>query len=95
MELGAFDETTGEYEILDGLTTEDYVAFPDEALREGMAAIKTDLPVDDGAWEDGSGVFADDGGEWQTDGPEADGEPVPADDAALVDEAAAADGASA
>ena len=95
VELGAFDETTGEYEILDGLTTEDYVAFPDEALREGMAAIKTDFPVDDGTWEDGSGVFADDGGEWQTDDPEADGEPVPADDAAIGDAAAAADGASA
>lgn len=33
--LGEYDEELMEYEILDGLTTEDYIAFPEEGLKEG------------------------------------------------------------
>ncbi|MBQ9959237.1 MAG: HlyD family efflux transporter periplasmic adaptor subunit [Oscillospiraceae bacterium] len=36
VELGAFNEMSFEYEILSGLTAEDYIAFPSEELREGM-----------------------------------------------------------
>ena len=34
--LGAYDEEKGEYEILSGLTTDDYIAFPTEGLESGM-----------------------------------------------------------
>lgn len=36
IELGKFDENLFEYEIISGLTTEDFIAFPDETLEEGM-----------------------------------------------------------
>lgn len=35
--LGQYDETLGEYEIADGLTEDDSIAFPAENLVEGMA----------------------------------------------------------
>ncbi|MBU5479988.1 efflux RND transporter periplasmic adaptor subunit [Blautia sp. MSJ-19] len=35
--LGQYDETLGEYEIADGLTKNDYIAYPSEILEEGMA----------------------------------------------------------
>ena len=38
--LGEYDEELMEYEILDGLTTEDYIAFPEEGIKEGMKAEK-------------------------------------------------------
>lgn len=55
--LGQYDETLGEYEIADGLTKNDYIAFPSDTLTEGMAttvssAAQTEsvemVPVDDG-----------------------------------------------
>ena len=35
--LGQYDEDLGEYEIADGLTKDDYIAYPSENLEEGMA----------------------------------------------------------
>jgi HlyD family secretion protein len=35
--LGAYDSDLDEYEILSGLTAEDYIAFPEDSLSEGMA----------------------------------------------------------
>lgn len=35
--LGEYDEALGEYEILDGLTRKDNIAYPQENLQEGMA----------------------------------------------------------
>lgn len=34
--LGNYDETTDEYEIVSGLSPEDFIAFPEETLEEGM-----------------------------------------------------------
>jgi HlyD family secretion protein len=34
--LGEYDENLGQYEILDGLTKNDCIAFPDESYEEGM-----------------------------------------------------------
>jgi HlyD family secretion protein len=34
--LGTYDSDLDEYEILSGLTSEDYIAFPEEGLSEGM-----------------------------------------------------------
>ena len=60
--LGDYDELTEEYAVTDGLTQEDYVAFPDETLKAGMKAEKTDsfapMGGDEGLMDDG---FADDG----------------------------------
>ena len=36
------DEEMLEYQILDGLTEDDYIAFPDELTQEGMEAILPD-----------------------------------------------------
>ena len=57
--LGQYDEELGEYEIADGLTKDDSIAFPSDVLEEGMAtttnieeAMDTSTvdmqPVDDG-----------------------------------------------
>lgn len=35
--LGQYDEELGEYEIADGLTKDDSIAFPSDVLEEGMA----------------------------------------------------------
>lgn len=44
--LGEYDEDLMEYEILDGLTTEDYIAFPEDGLAEGMSVEKNIDQVD-------------------------------------------------
>lgn len=38
--LGEFDDTLAEYEITSGLTSEDFIAFPDDTLEEGMPCNK-------------------------------------------------------
>lgn len=38
--LGEYDEELGQYEILDGLTVDDYIAFPDDGLEEGRAVTR-------------------------------------------------------
>ncbi len=43
VELGDYDEDMMKYEILSGITEEDYIAFPEETLTEG----KTTAPVTD------------------------------------------------
>ena len=52
--LGEHDETTDTYDVLDGLTLEDYIAFPDEQLchngapttHEMTASENADMPMD-------------------------------------------------
>lgn len=36
IKLGAYDEEIGSWEILEGLSINDYIAFPDESIREGQ-----------------------------------------------------------
>ena len=69
--LGDYDELMGEYVVVSGLTLDDYVAFPDETLKAGMKAEKTDgyVPMEgedgfdgaligeDGAFEEGEYPF--------------------------------------
>lgn len=63
--LGQYDEELGEYEIADGLSEDDCIAFPSDILEEGMStttnieeAMDTDNvdmePVDDGSFSDDS-----------------------------------------
>lgn len=40
--LGEYDMEMGEYQILSGLTEEDYIAFPDDTLTDGMPVIRYD-----------------------------------------------------
>ena len=42
VELGAYNEETGEYEILSGLDYDDYIAFPEEGLSAGMDVVYYD-----------------------------------------------------
>lgn len=57
VQLGEFDEEWMRYEILDGLTMEDYIAFPDERLNEGMPCERLEgsggyLPIEESEFED-------------------------------------------
>lgn len=48
--LGEFDEAMGEYEITEGLTVDDCIAFPSEKLQEGMKVEISDqlqIPTED------------------------------------------------
>ena len=48
---GEHDEAMDEYEITSGLTAEDYIAFPEEHLKEGMPCTKN-MPVNGGMTTD-------------------------------------------
>ena len=56
--VGDFDEDTYRYQILDGLTVDDYLAFPSEELKEGMPVTKNleqfdgDIMIDDNYYFD-------------------------------------------
>jgi len=39
LELGEYDENMGTYPVLSGLSTSDYIAWPDESLETGMTCI--------------------------------------------------------
>lgn len=74
--LGQYDENLAEYEIADGLTEKDKIAFPTETLKEGMSVIEgtTDQTTaamydtgDDADYEDGSEA---DYGDMESDGAE-------------------------
>lgn len=43
--LGEYDEEMFEYQILDGLTQEDYIAFPMDTITEGLPVIYNDYSV--------------------------------------------------
>ena len=46
VELGEYDEEMAEYEILSGLTEDDYIAFPMEGLYEGVTTVTDAEEVD-------------------------------------------------
>lgn len=56
--VGDFDEDTYRYQVLDGLTVDDYLAFPSEELKEGMPVTKNleqfdgDIMMDDNYYFD-------------------------------------------
>lgn len=47
VELGEYDENNCQYEIVSGLKQEDYIAFPEEHLTEGMTTSLVEKAVDD------------------------------------------------
>lgn len=61
--LGSYDEMLDKYEILDGLTEEDYIAFPEEDLKSGMKTTKDIEEAMPDEEEDGEEYMDDDMGE--------------------------------
>ena len=62
LKLGEYNGETDTYPVLDGLTAEDYIAFPDDSLKAGMACITyDDATFDPGA--SGGEVYPEGGGE--------------------------------
>lgn len=49
--LGSYNEETDAYEITDGLSLEDYIAYPDDTLHEGMSVVE----YDDSSFSDAQG----------------------------------------
>lgn len=61
--LGQYDEALGEYEIADGLTEDDSIAFPAENLVEGMATADGSMMTDMGLGSTDMGMdMYEDGG---------------------------------
>ncbi len=67
--LGQYDENLAEYEIADGLTEKDKIAFPTDELKEGMTAVEGTTDQTTASMYDDSG----DGGE-SDESQESDGE---------------------
>ena len=64
--LGQYDEEKGEYEIADGLTEEDSIAFPADNLQEGMATADASMAADlgmDGYLDDSIDMESDSDGD--------------------------------
>lgn len=69
VELGEYDENMMRYQILSGLTEDDYIAYPEERVKEGMKVthnyedvMTDDTGIDDGSYDDGSmddGIYDD------------------------------------
>ena len=61
--LGVYDEMMDTYEVLSGLTAEDYIAFPDDTLKPGMSCVAYDegtfIPEDSGDYFD-EGFYEED-----------------------------------
>lgn len=61
LSLGSYDEMLDQYEVVSGLTTQDYIAFPDDTLSTGMAVSYFDETSfgDEEVYEDGSAVVSE------------------------------------
>ena len=76
------------YVVTDGLTAEDYIAFPDETLKAGMACVTYDEGTFDPGMDMGDMGYVDDVGDMS-------GMDIPEDGVAVlpdVDDSAAAEG---
>lgn len=69
--LGDYDSALDEYQILDGLTAEEYIAFPGNLLHEGMECVINDgthtNSSDDMGMDMNGGMDSDMGGDMGTD----------------------------
>lgn len=74
IELGEYDENMMRYQILSGLTEDDYIAYPEDRVKEGMKVTHNyedvmiddtgdDGTIDDGSYDDGAydDGYTDDG----------------------------------
>lgn len=88
LKLGEYNGETDTYPVLDGLTAEDYIAFPDDSLKAGMACITYDDATFDPGTSGGE-VSPEGGGEKidenvPMDG--MDGGDMPAEDGVVTDD---------
>ena len=80
--LGEYDEELAAYQVLEGLTEDDYITVPFDELTEGLPVIYNDYSVDDGM--DYGGEIYDDGVEYY-DADAEDGEIYDADQEEILD----------
>lgn len=83
--LGEYNTETDTYPVTDGLTAEDYIAFPDESLKAGMTCIT----YDEGTFDPGAGGSTGDmDGKVEDNVPMdgMDGGDMPAEDGVVTDE---------
>ena len=61
LSLGSYDEMLDQYEILSGLSAQDYIAFPDDTLSAGMAVSYFDETSfgDEAVYDDGGAVVSE------------------------------------
>lgn len=60
VELGEYDAELGEYEILSGLSTQDYIAFPDDTMQAGLPVVRAEAG-DMGDMSYGGESYSDEG----------------------------------
>ncbi len=82
VELGEYDAELGQYEILSGLTEDDYIAFPMEGLYEGVTTVTNAEEVDYNAPLYNQGGEGLEGEDLEGTGEEglSEGEDIPLDD---------------
>lgn len=85
--LGQYDEALGEYEIVDGLTKKDFIAYPSELLQEGMKTTTNSEAAIDMNMADGNDIDA-------LNGEMAIDEEIPVDDGAVLEQEPIPDGES-
>ena len=85
LKLGEYNADTDTYPVLEGLTAEDYIAYPDESLKAGMACVT----YDDATFDPGTNGGTNGG----VDGGMIDGSAdVPTDEGGYVDGGQRVDG---
>lgn len=84
VELGEYDENMMRYEIVSGLTEDDYIAYPEDRVKEGMKVTHNyeDIVTDDTGIDDGDidGGISDDGSYDNATGGDADSNDIEAYD---------------
>lgn len=89
LKLGEYNADTDTYPVLEGLTAEDYIAYPDESLKAGMACVT----YDDATFDPGTNGGMDGGTNGGVDGGMIDGSAdVPMDEGGYVDGGQRVDG---
>ena len=89
LKLGEYNADTDTYPVLEGLTAEDYIAYPDESLKAGMACVT----YDDATFDPGTNGGTNGGVDGGVDGGMIDGSAdVPMDEGGYVDGGQRVDG---
>ncbi|MBR1739659.1 MAG: efflux RND transporter periplasmic adaptor subunit [Ruminococcus sp.] len=70
VKIGKTDEEYGDVEIVSGLSTDDYIAFPADYIKAGMATTTniSDESIPDNIWDDGGEDYGFEDGEYYDDG---------------------------
>lgn len=89
LKLGEYNADTDTYPVLEGLTAEDYIAYPDESLKAGMACVT----YDDATFDPGTNGGTNGGMDGGVDGGMIDGSAdIPMDEGGYVDGGQRVDG---